>query len=316
MMTGKHKKMALCGVKGDMLFSARDGELFDRQQWISEWRPAPRGQGYGPKAIIQAEVRFDDGCRNGHNTFAITGTVSTAERNARGLDNIAGGCLHDDIAKAFPELAHLIRWHLVSSDGPMHYVANTLYLAGDRDHFGRAAGEPSRFATGVRFAGVPIVYPLKDNLAKWLESLADYDRAGLEAALVPIAVAYDPRAGETRHDFAPKWQFAGQPPLKWYECPFDSEGEAERFAAAWLDFAPEVVRVPVAFSDGKARDLDAARRVAIWPEATDEQLSAPRDELKTVLEARLPTLMDAFKADIIAAGFDWHPAQAELQESE
>jgi hypothetical protein len=38
-------------------------------------------------------------------------------------------CLHDEIAKAFPELAKYIKWHLCSTDGPMHYVANTVFHA-------------------------------------------------------------------------------------------------------------------------------------------------------------------------------------------
>lgn len=41
----------------------------------------------------------------------------------------SGGCIHDEVAKHFPELAHLIKWHLSSTDGPMHYVANTVYWA-------------------------------------------------------------------------------------------------------------------------------------------------------------------------------------------
>jgi hypothetical protein len=61
-------------------------------------------------------VRYDDECNNGRNTFSITA-------NSRDW----GGCCHDQIAEAYPELAYFIKWHLVSSDGPLHYVANTLY---------------------------------------------------------------------------------------------------------------------------------------------------------------------------------------------
>lgn len=71
-------------------------------------------------------TRFDDRCGNGHNTFSITADIT----GRRGFDIIdMGGCLHDEIREHFPELAHLIRWHLVSTDGPMHYIANTTYLA-------------------------------------------------------------------------------------------------------------------------------------------------------------------------------------------
>jgi len=68
-------------------------------------------------------VRFDDRCRNGHNTFSITSNI---RRNGRWE---SGGCQHELIAMRFPELAPFIKWHLCSTDGPMHYVANTSYWA-------------------------------------------------------------------------------------------------------------------------------------------------------------------------------------------
>ena len=40
--------------------------------------------------------------------------------------------MHDSIRKVFPEVAHLIKWHLVSTDGPCNYLANTLYYAEDQ----------------------------------------------------------------------------------------------------------------------------------------------------------------------------------------
>lgn len=77
---------------------------------------------------IVAELRFDDGCKNGHASFAITGEIrDTRYRGDRAI--VTCGCIHDEIAKHFPELAHLIPWHLTSTDGPMHYIANTVYLA-------------------------------------------------------------------------------------------------------------------------------------------------------------------------------------------
>lgn len=76
--------------------------------------------GYGTGALIKVNVRFDDECGNGYNTFSITADVYIPGRRA-------GGCLHEDVAKHFPELAPFIKWHLCSTDGPMHYIANTLY---------------------------------------------------------------------------------------------------------------------------------------------------------------------------------------------
>ena len=72
---------------------------------------------------ITVELRFDDECKNGHESFAITADI---RENGR---EYMGGCCHDEIAKHFPELAHLVKWHLMSTDGPMHYVENTMYHA-------------------------------------------------------------------------------------------------------------------------------------------------------------------------------------------
>jgi len=61
-------------------------------------------------------LRFDDHCGNGHNTFSMTAH-----------NRYMGGCLHDYIVRAKPELKRFVKWHLCSTDGPMHYIANTLY---------------------------------------------------------------------------------------------------------------------------------------------------------------------------------------------
>ena len=72
--------------------------------------------------VIKAMVRFDDRCGNGHNTFSITG-----ELGRLGKQPDTCGCIHEEISKHFPELVPYIKYHLVSTDGPMHYIANTLF---------------------------------------------------------------------------------------------------------------------------------------------------------------------------------------------
>lgn len=85
--------------------------------------------GYGKGAEITAMVRYDDQCGNGHNSFSITADVVTPASRRRN-DIEAGGCMHEEVARLFPKLAPFIKWHLCSADGPMHYVANSLYWAG------------------------------------------------------------------------------------------------------------------------------------------------------------------------------------------
>lgn len=78
----------------------------------------------GPRNLtITVTARYDDECGNGHDTFAITADITKGKRFED------GGCLHDEIAKHFPELRKYIKWHLTSEDGPLHYIANTVYWA-------------------------------------------------------------------------------------------------------------------------------------------------------------------------------------------
>lgn len=79
----------------------------------------------GNKYKITVELRFDDNCRNGHESFAITADITENGRE------YMAGCCHDEIAACFPEFAPLIKWHLTSIDEPMHYVANTMYHASE-----------------------------------------------------------------------------------------------------------------------------------------------------------------------------------------
>ncbi len=207
---------------------------------------------YGPRscssyekgATITAEVRHDDSCKNGHNTFAITGTILDRE----GQD-VAGGCLHEEIAKYFPELAPLIKWHLTSTDGPMHYAESVVYLAGERDHWGLLKGEFRQHT-----------------------SRGKIQNGGVEG--VPCWELDRPEAREV---------YANEKP-----------------AHVTLEWRAHGIT-----GEGKTRELDAARSCAVWPDATDKQLSAPAHELRAALAARLPALMQEFKVAVESLGFTY-----------
>lgn len=197
---------------------------------------------YGESVLIKAEVRHDDQCGNGHNTFSITGS----------MDNGVCGCIHEEIAVAFPELAPFIKWHLISTDGPMHMVANTIYHAGNRDHWGLKKGEFRQHT-----------------------SRGKHQANGVEGV--------------------PHWrlEILGMP--KEREIYATEKPDDMKLEARWV---PEGI-----VGDGKERDFKAARHCAVWPEATDEQLSAEPEVLKQMLLDRLPALMEAFKADVEKLGF-------------
>lgn len=215
----------------------------------------------GRKAAIVVTVRYDDQCRNGHNTFAITreiyttlrqpgeGTILHSSGVTLWLDS--WGCLHDEIAEHFPNLAPLLKWHLTSPDGPMHYLANTIYHAGDRDCNGLRAGEfrPHTSRGPHQNGGVP-------GVLSWVLELPDRQ-------------ARDIYSNEKPEPVVCEWKQYGRT------------------------------------GEGKAWDLNAARACAVWPDATDAELSQEEEPLRAALLARLPKLMADFQTAVESLGFTY-----------
>lgn len=76
---------------------------------------------------VKVNIRLDDECKNGHQAFAITGTVYEKDGRGRWVD-VAGSCVHEDIAEFFPEFKPFIRLHLCDYAGvPMYAVENGFY---------------------------------------------------------------------------------------------------------------------------------------------------------------------------------------------
>ena len=254
---------------------------------------------FGPKVYrdctdtlqIVASVRYDDECGNGHNSFSITADIRRKGKNGQWYE-FSGGCCHDEVATHFPELAPLIKWHLCGSDGPLHYLANTVYHAGNKDYNGRQAGEPSRWEFGVKFGNSPVTHRIKKKFYDYLQS----SKGTGDFQVIPLRHLEDP---DTFHEH---YTFVGFGD-KWHECPFSDEVLAREFGEAMNNCEVEFIITPVVFSMGKKRELDHARSSAIWPDATDEELTAPR--LKERLEARLPTLLAEFREAIESLGFVW-----------
>ena len=253
-------------------------------------------EGYGKGATLSVTLRFDDEFRNGHETFSITGEV----RRPGQRDIEAGGCLHDDIAKVFPELAPLIKWHLTSTDGPMHYVANTCYHAGNRDCNGLRKGEPHQFQLRVKFGSFPIHFEKSQRFCIWLREALEFNGSVLKTN--PNRKNFE--VVEVTHKEHPDWTKFSFDDFtdKWHDCPFDSRREAEQWREA-LRFDVSFPRMPTAFGEGKERDLDAARSCAVWPDATDEELCQERPQLEAALKARLPALLAEFKQAMLEIGF-------------
>ncbi len=256
----------------------------------------------GKPQVIIAEVRYDDECGNGHNSFAVTGTIydtgkrpgeeKISHKDGAILYCSCGGCIHAEIAKHFPQLAPLLKWHLCSSEGPMHYIANTVFFAGNADAFGHQSGEPEierRLIIAGILEGVKIHLPEKE----YENYLAHKDEG------IRIHCIYH----ETKPDiFKPKYTFY---PCRWYECGFDSEEEAFGCLELFRSNKVSYQDVIIGHYEGKERELDKARNAAIWPEATDEEFSCSSEDLAEKLYARLPGLLEDFQKAVESLGFTY-----------
>lgn len=269
------------------------------QKWASLPRPI---EGYGAGGKITVNICFDDECKNGHQSFSITAGVYTTASRRLG-DVQAFGCLHEDIAAVFPELEPLIKWHLFDTDGPMHYVANTVYHASNR-HNGKLKGEVLRSETRVIFEGSPITHGFS-------QSFLEFTRTKAKGEFIVEEVHHEDHGVKGRYQFDPYYTFKGYTVKgaapKWHECPFKCLRSATEYAAAFNGLPHSYVDVPVEYSPGKERDLAAARNTACWPDATDEQLMLEEPELTALLRARLPGLIAEFRAMTEQCGFLWEP---------
>lgn len=304
-------QVTLCGVPGTLTRRRRDDALWNKQEWVSERRTRTVK---GETIVMHATVRFDDDCKNGHNSFAVTGHGWYDHFKSRDWD--FGGCCHDMIEVVFPELKPLIKWHLMSSDSPMHYVANTVYHASNLDSRGKLKGEPNSWTQRLKFGDFPITFSAKERgFFEWLMAAMEHrsstqksnpNRKNFDVVEVP----YVRKPGGGDYQFDPKYSFDDWTD-DWYKAPFSSRAEAAEFSAALLKYEGNIqlVSIVTGVSQGKERDFKAARSTGIWPDATDEQLSLPKEELTALLMARLPAMVAEFKAAVEGTGcLLWEPA--------
>lgn len=229
----------------------------------------------GKYKLLKVEIRWDDSCGNGRNSFAITGEIwaSSKEGKAYGRDCECCGCIHDEIIKHLPHLEKYIRWHGMFADAPMHYVANTMYHVSDKDCWGRRKGEGYAFEPHLLVSST-VGETTATSSHRISKELAD--------ALAPL----------TKH------------PGNYYDVRDDAENDKDRVLhyESTKDFVV-LTSLPTLFSEGKERDLNAARSCAVWPDATDEELLA--DDLEEKLLARIPSLITDFKHDVEELGLQW-----------
>ena len=93
-----------------------------------EWNKMFYENGQKYRIQVRSELVHRDGNRNAY--FSIGGDIYRHAKNGRKVWE-AGGCIHDDIIKHFPQLQPLVDMHLSDEEGvPMHAYANAAYWAG------------------------------------------------------------------------------------------------------------------------------------------------------------------------------------------
>ena len=220
--------------------------------------------------LLKIEVRYDDYCENGHNSFAITGS-------SYGIS----GCIHDLIAEQKPELKKYMKWHLTSSDGPIHYVANSMYHAKEVKKNSVVRSYDER----LHFNEMPFTFDLSKRLKAFLDT----------SDLTDIKVTPIKYSGRDDYDFKDNYTFNGIT-NDWYKSLFSTEREAIEMSQALMNYDYTIVQTISRYEDEKKPDLSAARNAAVWPEA---ELS---DFTEDKLNARLSDLLKEFKSDIEELG--------------
>lgn len=238
----------------------------------------------GKPHVMKVTISYDDECNNGHNTFSITGKIG----NYR--DCKIGGCIHNEIEKYFPEFKHLIKWHLVSSDGPLYYIENTIYWAKDREHMNKAIGEPIEFEKALKFKTIPLIFNFKNNFYDFISSVKNWNNIKI--------IELKHKQEKDGYQFKPKYTFEGTGSTEWYQGEFDTLQKANEWLDMFKTFDFDIIETPIKWNEAKKPNLKNARSCAKWNNATLEQLQSESE-----LKKRLPKLMKEFKKDIEELGF-------------
>jgi hypothetical protein len=118
-----------------------------------------RGQKFRIKATYGLDYEFARGSSQAP-YFSVTAVIERGHRNGRWTDYSAG-TQHDAIIRHFAGLSSYLKWHLVSTQEPMHYLANAKYWWEKMTGTSKWKSEPhepnpeNAFRSAIVYGGVP-----------------------------------------------------------------------------------------------------------------------------------------------------------------
>lgn len=117
------------------------------------------------------KIRLNDECKNGHQDFSITATAWEKGKPHNDRNFLYGGCSHEEVLKAHPELQIFANLHLCDYSGvPMHCNANGFYHL--KNGFNNTPAASAEFAT--EFCKYYRVTPEQFDVLKGAEDIEHY----------------------------------------------------------------------------------------------------------------------------------------------
>jgi hypothetical protein len=107
----KGEPFTLLGIEGHLIKVPSADGIWDRQEFYAR-------REFKPGGCFDILLRYDRGPKqNTSNSFSIV----------RDFGNVSGPLSIEEAVQYWPELAHLVKWHLSSEGEPLYYIENTLY---------------------------------------------------------------------------------------------------------------------------------------------------------------------------------------------
>jgi len=110
----KAKPHTLCGIPGHLIQVAGADGLWERQEFFASREFKKEG---GRFDICIAYERGHPSNKANHFSMRYN------------FDGVSGPLGIEEAVKFWPEIAHLVKWHLCADGVPMYYIENTLYRA-------------------------------------------------------------------------------------------------------------------------------------------------------------------------------------------